>query len=441
MKVRKIIINQVAQLNASSIGKSNSLKNILYLDTSNITKNRVDNIQLLNSDITSFPSRAQRLVKKNTIIYSTVRPNLEHHGFLENPPENLIVSTGFVTIDVIDKEVDPKFLYYSLTRNHITDYLHTIATNNVSSYPSLNPDDIGNLELEIPCDINIQKKIAFFLSNLDAKINLNNRISVEFEAMIKSLYEYWFVQFDFPDKYGKPYKTSGGKMVWNKELKREIPEGWINGELENISELIRGVSYNSDDIKDKNSNATIPVLRATNITGNVIDLENMVYVPIDKVASNQILDKFDILLVMSSGSKEHIGKNGFYYFEDKVAFGAFCAKLVAKSEFRYYLYSYTQSDFIFNTIKNECLGTNINNLNNSLVNSFRIIIPPIQILKKYNQLVSAVYDKIANNYKQNQQLSSLFGWLLPMLMNGQVRFVENKKEIIYDMEAVLRMTT
>jgi type I restriction enzyme S subunit len=266
-----------------------------------------------------------------------------------------------------------------------------------------------------------QQKIASVLSALDNKIELNNRINAELEAMAKTLYDYWFVQFDFPDKNGKPYKTSGGKMVWNEELKREIPEGWEDGTLGDIAELVRGVTYDSSEIKSQNDSGVIPILRATNISGNVIDLNDMVYVPKQNVSPSQVLNKYDILITMSSGSKEHIGKNGFFFYEKEASFGAFCAKIVAKKEYRFYLYSYTQSDFMFTTIKNECLGTNINNLNGSLVKGFRIVVPPSDLIESFNNKVSSVYEKIGNNLIENQKLTELRDWLLPMLMNGQVK--------------------
>jgi len=234
MNKRKIKVSEVCRLNREAIGLRNAPQTIQYLDTSSITRNTINGIQLLDSRIEPFPSRAKRKVKNETIIYSTVRPEQEHFGILENPSENLIVSTGFLTLDVTDKDIHPKYLYYSLTRKGLTNYLNTVATNNVSSYPSLNPDDIGNLELEVPTEKTIQQKIASVLSALDSKIELNNRINAELEAMAKTLYDYWFVQFDFPDGKGKPYKSSGGAMVWSEELKREIPKKWEVGELSNL---------------------------------------------------------------------------------------------------------------------------------------------------------------------------------------------------------------
>jgi type I restriction enzyme S subunit len=317
------------------------------------------------------------------------------------------------------------YLYYSLKN-----YVNNIKKRSQGSvFDTINLASFDLMELDIHKEISTQKAIAKVLSDLDAKIELNNKINQELEAMAKTLYDYWFVQFDFPNEQGKPYKSSGGKMVYNEELKREIPEGWEVGTLKNISELIRGVSYSKNDIRKADDEGVIPILRATNITENVIDLDNMVYVPNQFVSSTQILNKYDILITMSSGSIEHIGKNGFFYFDKKVAFGAFCAKLVAKKNFRYYLYSYTQSDFMFATIKNECLGTNINNLNSSLVNGFKTIIPPEELIEKFNTQVKNIYDKIANNQQQNQQLTALRDWLLPMLMNGQITVGEAEEKL------------
>lgn len=316
--------------------------------------------------------------------------------------------------------VETDFLYYALKN-----YVHNIKKRSQGSvFDTINLNSFDLMEIEIPKECSFQQKIAAVLSTLDAKIELNNRINAELEAMAKTLYDYWFVQFDFPDANGKPYKTNGGKMVWNEALKREIPQGWVNGTLGDIAELVRGVTYDSYGIKSQNDNEVIPILRATNISGNVIDLDDMVYVSKQNVSAMQVLNKLDILITMSSGSKEHIGKNGLFYFKKEASFGAFCAKIVAKNDYQFYLYSYTQSDFMFTTIKNECLGTNINNLNGSLVKGFKLVIPPTELLKYFNSKVNLVYEKIGNNLIENQKLAELRDWLLPMLMNGQIK-VEN----------------
>lgn len=321
---------------------------------------------------------------------------------------------------------DPYFLYYALLRDDF--FEHMMRGSKGTKMPRGDKSQI--MRFHIPdFGFDYQKGVGNLLANIDSKISLNNRINAELEAMAKTIYEYWFVQFDFPNKNGKPYKTSGGKMVWNEELKREIPEGWRAGTLAEISDLVRGVSYSANDIRGKNEQDVVPILRATNISGNVIDLQNMVYVPSEFVSDKQVLDKFDILITMSSGSKDHIGKNGFYHFDEHVAFGAFCAKLVAKANYRYYLYSYTQSDFMFATIKNESLGTNINNLNGTMVAGFKLVIPPKELIEKFNFKVESVFEKIGLNIRENQKLTELRDWLLPMLMNGQIKIKDAEQEL------------
>ena len=336
------------------------------------------------------------------------------------------VNKPFWTVDtiyysIVNKELANPFYLFNFLK-----VLDLSKLNTGTGVPSMTFDSYYNLDIVLP-ELEVQQKIASVLSALDSKIELNNRINVELEAMAKTLYDYWFVQFDFPDKKGKPYKTSGGTLVWNEGLKREIPEGWEVGNLGDIAELVRGVTYDSSEIKNQNDNGVIPILRATNISGNVIDLNDMVYVPKQNVSPSQVLNKYDILITMSSGSKEHIGKNGFFFYEKEVSFGAFCAKIVAKKEYRFYLYSYTQSDFMFTTIKNECLGTNINNLNVSLVKGFRMVVPTSDLIELFTEKVSSGYEKNCNNLFENQKLTELRDWLLPMLMNGQVKVMDEKE--------------
>ena len=332
-----------------------------------------------------------------------------------------VINQALLRIRLNNDIVDDKYFIYLFENLIVKRITGGTGDSTIPNFPPMNV--VRKIPIELP-NIDIQQKISKVLSDLDAKIELNNKINADLEAMAKTLYDYWFVQFDFPNKDGRPYKSSGGKMVWSEKLKREIPEGWEIGTISDISELIRGVSYDKKSIKTSNDSNVILILRATNITGNQIDLNDMVYVPCELVNEKQILNKFDILITMSSGSIDHIGKNGFYYFDETVSFGAFCAKFVPKQHYYFYLFNYAQSDFMSNTIKNECLGTNINNLNSGMVNGFKLVIPDGDILKLFNEKVEPLYQKISINYKENQELASLRDWLLPMLMNGQVTVVD-----------------
>ena len=147
---------------------------------------------------------------------------------------------------VINKgKADYEFVYYYLKTQY-----HQLRSLSSGVRKNLNSNDIKEFEIKLPESISNQRNIASVLSALDSKIELNNRINAELEAMAKTLYDYWFVQFDFPDKNGKPYKTNGGKMVWNDELKREIPEGWKVKSLAEIT-IVRNESVNPMDSPNK----------------------------------------------------------------------------------------------------------------------------------------------------------------------------------------------
>ncbi len=234
-------------MNKSTISNKDSFTEIIYLDTSSITENAIQETCTLS--LKDAPSRAQRKVRNNTIIYSTVRPRLKHYGILSSPSDNFIVSTGFVTIDLkpeYNDFVDIRFLYLLLTQPTITEHIACIADSAVSAYPSINPSDISAIEFKFP-SIEIQKAIADIWENYDRKIELNKRINDNLEAMAKQLYDYWFVQFDFPNEEGKPYKSSGGEMVWNEKLKREVPVGWQVENLIDFAEIKNGATPSTAD--------------------------------------------------------------------------------------------------------------------------------------------------------------------------------------------------
>jgi len=311
--------------------------------------------------------------------------------------------------------VENGFLYYCLKN-----YVSNIKRRSQGSvFDTINLQSFDLMEIDIP-NISTQQKIAAVLSALDAKIELNQRINAELESMAKTLYDYWFVQFEFPNEKGKPYKSAGGKMVWNEELKREIPLGWEVEELGKHSQTFRGVTYKKEDVKKPSDKNTIPILRATNISNGVIDVNDMVYVPEELVSEDQMMEKFDVLITMSSGSKAHVGKNAFYYYDDKVSFGAFCSKLSANKSMRFYVNIHMQSDGFKKYISNVGLGTNINNLTNKHITEYKLLIPPKEILLQFENTVEGFYNKIGNNMKESQTLTELRDWLLPMLMNGQV---------------------
>ena len=172
----KIRLGDVCKTNTDSYSPKEEWAFVNYLDTGNITDNRIDSIQYIDVKSAKLPSRARRKVKKDSIIYSTVRPNQRHFGIIKSQLEHFLVSTGFAVIDTDAKKLNADFLYYLLTQAAFVESLHAIAEQSTSAYPSIKPSDIENLEIEIP-DLATQKMIADILGNLDRKITQNTEVN------------------------------------------------------------------------------------------------------------------------------------------------------------------------------------------------------------------------------------------------------------------------
>lgn len=353
-------------------------------------------------------------VERGDILLTSEAPSGQ--AMIWNSDEKIILSQRLYALRVNKNLVDNNYLKYFIQSP--IGQKSIVRNNSGSTVSGISAKTFKNIKILIP-DLEKQQAISKILLAIDQKIQINNQINQELEAMAKTLYDYWFVQFDFPDQNGKPYKLSGGNMVYHPELKREIPEGWGVEKLGELIELERGVTYAKSDIVEKTTNDAIGVLRATNITGNVMDLNDLVYLTKDKINNKQILKQNETLIVMSSGSKEHLGKNAINYYEEVIGFGAFCSKIVPK-KYSTYINTFLQSSEFKGYLLKQSMGTNINNLTNSDILDCRIILPNEEILDKFENMVEKNFKLISNNYIQNQQLTQLRDWLLPMLMNGQV---------------------
>ena len=214
-------IGNISAMNESTITNNFDYEEIEYLDTSSAKEGKI--IETTMIKLIDAPIRARRKLKENDILISTVRPNQKHYTFIKKCKDNMIASTGFVVIS--PKNIVPRFLYYYLTNDKYTFFLSSIAESHTSTYPSFTPDIIENSIIPIPPLLE-QKAIAKVLSDLDDKIELNNEMNKILEEIGQALFKRWFIDFEFPDENGDPYRSSGGEMVYSEELGKEIPEGW-----------------------------------------------------------------------------------------------------------------------------------------------------------------------------------------------------------------------
>lgn len=186
------------------------------------------------------------IVPDKCILFNKLNVRFKRVWRIDNKDVNKLCSTEFLPLVVDESKVDYQYCYYLLISDRITNYLCGQNTNTSGSHKRINPEDFLNISITLP-KMSIQKCIGRILYDFDQKIALNHAINDNLEKMAKQLYDYWFVQFDFPDETGRPYKSSGGTMVYNKRLKREIPIDWQVKNLIDFTEIKNGATPSTAD--------------------------------------------------------------------------------------------------------------------------------------------------------------------------------------------------
>ena len=319
-----------------------------------------------------------------------------------------------------EDEDEAKYLYYYLQSPLAKKIIASYLNGAVQKFLGL--ERLRNFP--VPSYTKDKKKIASVLYNIDRKISVNREINRNLEELAKQIYDYWFVQFDFPNEEGKPYKSSGGKMTFNTILKRKIPERWEVKSINDFCTSYRGVSYDKSDLLNGPEGGVL-VLRGNNIDGNTLIYdENVAYVPPSFVELEQKIKKHDIIMTMSSGSKEHVGKCTMFQSDSEHTYGAFMTKFTPNSNCPFFAYRSMLSDFFKSKIKYICGGTGINNFTNQTFDEILFPFPPKDVLKEFEKLLTPIYEKVGKNNDEILKLTTLRDELLPMLMNGQVGIKE-----------------
>ncbi|WRC94555.1 restriction endonuclease subunit S [Helicobacter pylori] len=401
--------HSVIAINQNNYTKEDNYKKVYYLDTDNITNNRINAFLKIDLTKEKLPSRAKRKCSINSIIYSSVRPNQRHFGIIKEIPKNFLVSTAFIVIDVIDlKKLDPNYLYYYITQDKITHYLQRIAECGTSSYPSITPLDFLNIKIKL-YPLETQQKIARTLSILDQKIENNHKINELLHKILELLYEQYFVRFDFLDKNNKPYQTSGGKMKFSKELNRLIPNHF---EVKTLGELITWIS-GSQPPKSchiyEHKEGYIRFIQNRDYSSN----DYITYIPISK--NNKICYQYDIMI-------DKYGEAGAVRFGLQGAYNVALSKIsVLNQSMQEYIRSYLNSKPIKKYLSNACMASTRSSLNENHIYSLMLPIPPINLLQKYEKIAKNIITAIINNNQATQTLTALRDFLLPLLLKQQVK--------------------
>ncbi|ENM3886364.1 restriction endonuclease subunit S [Vibrio cholerae] len=319
---------------------------------------------------------------------------------------------------------DPKYIYYLLK------CIGRIRTSDKSAVPGVNRNELHEMLVPTIADRVGQVACREVLEVIDKKIELNNRINSELEAMAKTFYDYWFVQFDFPDTNGKPYKASGGKMVYDPVLKQEIPADWhVNA----ISDWIRSDKTGDWGKETKQGNYTLQVdcIRGADING--INGQGNVDAPnrfILKKNDHKLLAPFDFVIEISGGSPtQSTGRMAFITehvlerFDYPLICSNFCKAIDLIDKNYFYNFAYQWQSLYENGVLFGWEGktSGIKNLLfDSFVSNYNVVMPPKDLAEKFFQFVSPLQEQRQKKLKENAELAGLRDWLLPMLMNGQV---------------------
>ena len=330
-----------------------------------------------------------------------------------------VISNKQLRVRLNSKKLLPVYAFYWFSSPWMVE---TIKKRNVgSTVPLINLTITKNLPIRVPIDFGLQSKIVKVLSDLDAKIELNNKINAELEGMAKLIYDYWFVQFEFPDKNGKPYKSSGGKMVYNKELKREIPEGW---EVCNLGDVVKntGTGLNPRNhfklgegenyyvtIKNIKQGQVILDKRCDRISDESLAIiNNRSDLRVGDILFTSIQPVGVTYLIRKKPKNWNINESVFTIRPDYS---------IMSSEL---LYMFLSGEYIKAYTNNASSGSIHKGIRHGTLRACKFILPKKVIVDRFSNKINPILNKLDLITNENRHLSSLRDWLLPMLMNGQV---------------------
>lgn len=339
--------------------------------------------------IEDLKGQFKKTVQKGDILFSEIRPANRRFALVtKDDCADYVVSTKLMVLRKYNNEVDLRYFYYCLTNQPFLDMLQRKAENRIGSFPQITFDLLSEYAFPVP-SLSEQEKIANIIFSLDHKIELNKQINDNLEAMAKQLYDYWFVQFDFPNEEGKPYKSSGGAMVWNEKLKRELPKGWDFCFLENLLTIKNGRDHKhlADGI--------YPVY------GSGGEMRK---------ASEYLYDGESVLMPRKGSLNNIMYVNEAFWTVDTMFYSEIKQSNCAK-----YIY-YTIKDIDFTRWDS---GTGVPSMTSSTLYSIKLVKPQSEILKKFDEVISPLFEHMKQISEQNSVLTKQRDELLPLLMNGQ----------------------
>ena len=395
------------------------LSSIAYYVTDKISSNDISLAEYVTTDCilqnkkgrevaTNLPPQPCSLIRyqRGDVLIANIRPYLKKVWFAD-------IDGGASPDVLVFRAKDghsPSFLYAILLQDSFFDYV--MQGTKGSKMPRGDKEQI--LRYEMPTFSCSEESIGTFFLNLDRKIHLNERINQNLEAMAKQLYDYWFVQFDFPNENGKPYKSSGGKMVWNEKLKREIPEGWEVKPINNRLEIKSGFPFKSDTYK---TFGRYKIVTIKNVQDGELVTSGCDYIDeLPSRASDYISLKTGDRLISLTGNCGRL----CVVCEENLLLNQRVGLLYCDATYLEYFYNFLSSNAMRTVVDNLANGAAQANLSPVELCKTDCFIPPKDILFMYNKKANTIRKTIIQNKREISLLTKQRDELLPLLMNGQV---------------------
>ena len=382
---------------------------LIAINTSDVENGVMGSGTLTSVD--ELKGQFKKTIVKDDILFSEIRPaNRRFAKVTTEDTKDYVVSTKLMVLRKYNEDVDLEYFYYCLTNQPFLDILQRRAENRIGSFPQITFDLLSEYAFPIP-PISEQKRISSVISTLDKKIALNRAINQNLEAMAKQLYDYWFVQFDFPNKDGKPYKSSGGEMVWNEKLKRMIPKEWTNANIYQLASISKETVNPQAQPNELFKHYSLPEYDKTGTYAEEygIDIQSAKFI----VTNNCIL----VSKLNPWTSRVICGNRG----SNQICSTEFVVWNPASMKTKGFLFMLAKSAKFIEYCTQGATGTSHSHrrINPELMMKFDFPYNS-EIAIKFSLLIENIIVHLHNNIAQLKVLTKQRDELLPLLMNGQI---------------------
>jgi len=400
-------------------------KKLVFLNTSDILKGKIlhSNYMLVNE----LKGQAKKTIKLDDILFSEIRPKNKRYAYIDfDKTEDFVVSTKLMVLRNISKDVETKYIYYFLTYKGVLDYLQMIAENRIASFPQITFDIVKKLKINVPKKSK-QKEIIKIISSFDKKIEINNLQIKNLNNFSNKIFQYWFLQYNFPNSSNNSYQSCGGEMTKHQKIKYKFPKNW---QVKKLKDLIKNEStgdWGMDQKKDKYTKKVI-CIRGADLNGINGDEElNAPQRYILDSNEEKILSNNDLLIEISGGSANQstgrisiITKHLQKRINQNLICSNFCKYIQLKDQsysyFFYYLWKKLYDNDVFFSFEGKTTGIK-NLLFETFAKNYFIAIPDKSIIDKFNKMIDSFEYKKQNLLIENEYLIKLRNLIFSQLYN------------------------